>query len=96
MFHACTEPKIKDKITESFTTPSFPVCLVIATVTFGMRIDVPYIRSIIHFGASKDVETYIQAIGRAGRDSEQANALINQAFIQWGGGDRREASPLKH
>ena len=76
MFHSCTEPKIKDKIIESFTTPSSPLRLVIATVAFGMGIDVPDIRSIIHFGASEDVETYVQAIGRAGRDSNQANALL--------------------
>ena len=72
MFHSCTEPKIKDKIIESFTTPSSPLRLVIATVAFGMGIDVPDIPSVI---ASKDVKTYVQAIGRDG-DSKQANALL--------------------
>ena len=76
MFHSCTEPVIKDKIIESFNTPSSPLRLVIATIAFGMGIDVPNIRSIIHFGSSEDVETYIQAIGRAGRDSQHANALL--------------------
>ena len=39
-----------------------------------MDIDVSDIQNII--GASKDVETYVQATGRAGRDSKQANALL--------------------
>ena len=70
------EPTIKDKIIESFTTPTFPLRLVIATIAYGMGIDIPDIRSIMHFGASEDVEMYVEAIGRAGRDSKQANALL--------------------
>ena len=76
MFHSCTEPSIKDKIIEAFTSPSSPLRLVIATVAFGMGIDIPNIRTIIHFGSCEDVEAYVQAIGRAGRDGQQANALL--------------------
>ena len=76
MFHSCTEPDIKDKIVDTFTTPSSPVRVVISTVAFGMGIDVSNIRTIIHFGSCEDVEAYVQAIGRAGRDGLQANALI--------------------
>ena len=50
MFHSCTEPCIKDKIIETFTSPGSPLCLAIATVAFGMGIDIPNIRTIIHFG----------------------------------------------
>ena len=76
MFHSCTEPTIKNKIIDAFTTPSSPLRVVIATVAFGMGIDVPNIRTIIHFGSCEDIETYVQAIGRAGRDGLQANALL--------------------
>lgn len=76
MFHSCTEASIKDKIIKEFTSPLSPLRLVIATIAFGMGIDIPNIRTIIHFGSCEDVEAYLQAIGRAGRDGQQANALL--------------------
>ena len=62
MFHSCTEPCIKDHI---ITTTS-PLRVVIATVAFGMGVDIPDIRNIIHFGSCEDIEMYVQAVGRAG------------------------------
>ena len=75
MFHSCTDKEIKDHILKFFGKPT---CLriIIATVAFGMGIDCPDVHHIIHVGAPEDIETYIQATGRAGRDGMQSAATL--------------------
>ena len=73
MFHSCTEACIREEIFEAFTSPGSPLCLVVATVAFG--IDIPNIRTIIHSSLYEDEESYVQAIGRAGRDNHQVSVL---------------------
>ena len=76
MFHSCTEAKIKDKTIEAFTSQSSPLLVVIATTASGMGIDVPNIRTIIHFGCCEDAESYVQAVGQAGCDGQPSKAVI--------------------
>ena len=75
MYTSCTHASVKAKIVERFTKPS-SLRVVIGTIAFGMGINCPDIREVIHWGVSDDVEMYIQETGRAGRDSHHSHCIL--------------------
>ena len=76
MFASCVDEEVKSQIITSFTSDQYPLRLVVTTVAFGMGLDCPGVRQVIHLGAPDDTESYIQETGRGGRDGKPSLALL--------------------
>ena len=76
MHHSCTPEANMNSILESFQQEHGAVRLLIATIAFGMGVDCKGVKTIIHFGPSKNLESYVQETGRAGRDGGESVAFL--------------------
>ncbi|ESU09802.1 hypothetical protein FGSG_03419 [Fusarium graminearum PH-1] len=73
-FHAGMKIEEKKAIQDDFMTSKIQT--VVATIAFGMGIDKPDIRNIIHWDVPSTVEEYCQQVGRAGRDGKQSYCML--------------------
>ena len=76
MYTACALPNVKERILRMIPCDDGTLRVIVATIAFGMGLDCPNIRKIIHWGPSGDIESYIQETRRAGRDGEFAEAIL--------------------
>ena len=67
---------MKENFLMSFSKVDSTLRVLIATTAFGMGVDIPNIRWIVHWSPPRLIEDYVQETGRAGRDGLTATALL--------------------
>jgi ATP-dependent DNA helicase RecQ len=81
-YHAGLSPADRQQVHARFVDPR--PFVVVATTAFGMGIDVPHVRFVLHADPPESLDAYYQELGRAGRDQQPAEATLFAVTAQVG------------
>ena len=77
-YHAGLDAERRKRVQQQFMDAKLDV--IVATIAFGMGIDKPDVRTVIHTALPGSVEAYYQEIGRAGRDGKPSRAILMHSY----------------
>ena len=88
MYHGITDKNSQKRIVKNFRKENSTLRCVVATIAFGLGVDIPNIRYVLHWGPARDPLAYWQETGRCSRDGLPGEAItylpprsVNRRFV---------------